>query len=347
MTATAQVSTSAAPPRKRFSITVSQELVLVLAILVITASVSLFQPRFLEQKNITDILNNSSYIAVAALGMALIIISGNIDISVGQQIAVLATIGGMLSIGGADNFLATFGIAPGGPLTVILTYSLPIVGGVAIGLVNGFIVAYLRVPAIVVTLGMMSILKGGLIFITGGEVIYNMPTWFKLAQQRIEGFLPVPVLIMIVLTVVMALWMRYAAGGRAIYAVGGNKEAARLSGISERAVIMRVFVINGVLIGIASLMFATQYNSIQTTTLNGLELLIITSAVVGGVSILGGTGTVIGATLGAILMHVLPPAMVFANISAYWVQAVQGGLILLTVLADIVRRRRQSFFGRL
>lgn len=347
MTATAKVSTPAVAPKRRFRITVSQELILVLAILVISLSVSVLQPRFLEQRNITDILNNSSYIAVAALGMALIIISGNIDISVGQQIAVLASLGGLLSIGGADNLLAAVGIAPGGPLTGLLTYTLPIVAGVAIGLVNGFIVAYLRVPAIVVTLGMMSILKGGLIFITGGDVIYNMPNWFKFAQQRIEGVVPIPVLIMIALTIVMALWMRYSAGGRAIYAVGGNKEAARLSGISERAVIMRVFVINGVLIGIASLMFATQYNSIQTTTLNGLELLIITAAVVGGVSILGGTGTVIGATLGAILVHVLPPAMVFANISAYWVQAVQGGLILLTVLADIVRRRRQSFAGRI
>lgn len=347
MTATAKVSTPAVAPKRRFRIAVSQELILVLAILVISLSVSVLQPRFLEQRNITDILNNSSYIAVAALGMALIIISGNIDISVGQQIAVLASLGGLLSIGGADNLLAAVGIAPGGPLTGLLTYTLPILAGVAIGLVNGFIVAYLRVPAIVVTLGMMSILKGGLIFITGGEVIYNMPAWFKVAQQRIDGVVPIPVLIMIALTIIMALWMRYSAGGRAIYAVGGNKEAARLSGISERAVIMRVFVINGVLIGIASLMFATQYNSIQTTTLNGLELLIITAAVVGGVSILGGTGTVIGATLGAILMHVLPPAMVFANISAYWVQAVQGGLILLTVLADIVRRRRQSFAGRI
>jgi ribose/xylose/arabinose/galactoside ABC-type transport system permease subunit len=219
-----------------------------------------------------------------------------------------------------------------------------IVGMIA-GAFNGFLVAYLRVPAIVVSLGMLSILKGGLILWTGGQWIYNLPPEFQIAQQDI-GIIPVLVVFMVILTVLMALFMRYTPSGRAIYAVGGNKEAARLSGISERAIIMQVFIINGFMVSLSSILFATQFNAIQSTVPPGIELLIVTACVVGGVSILGGTGTVIGSTLGAVLILVIPSAMVFADISDYWRQAVQGLLILLTVLVDLYRRRRQSYSGR-
>jgi ribose/xylose/arabinose/galactoside ABC-type transport system permease subunit len=150
-----------------------------------------------------------------------------------------------------------------------------------------------------------------------------------------------PVYFMVVLTIIAALWMRYSATARAIYAIGGNAEAARLSGIRVRRTILLTFVINGVFVGIASVLLATQFNQIQATPPPGLELFIITSSVVGGVSILGGTGTVIGSTLAAILLSAIRVSLVFINISPYWVQAVQGILILITVLADIVRRRRQ------
>ena len=149
------------------------------------------------------------------------------------------------------------------------------------------------------------------------------------------------IFIMLVLTLLAAWWLRNSATGRAIYAVGGNAEAARLSGISERRTIMTVFIINGVFVGIASVMFATQLQVIQATVPPNLELVIITASVVGGVSILGGTGTVIGSTLAAILLNTIRSAMVFINVSPFWLQAVQGVLILVTVLVDILRRRRQ------
>jgi len=304
--------------------------VLTLSILALALIVGGINPRFLAQKNITDILNNASYIAVAALGMSLVIISVDIDISVGAQVSLIASIGGLLAINGADP---------------IVTYTVPILANVFVGAVNGFLVAFLRVPAILATLAMTSILRGLLILWTGGDVLYNLPDWFKLAQQRVFD-IPIPIIIMVVLVIIMAWYMRYTAQGRAIYAIGGNKEAARLSGINERMVIMRVFLINGLMVGIAGMMFATQYNVIQATALTGVELLVITSSVVGGVSILGGMGTVIGAALGAVLMHVIPSAMNLANISVYWQQAVQGVLILFTVLVDIFRRRRQYYSGK-
>ncbi|MDZ4770269.1 MAG: ABC transporter permease [Chloroflexota bacterium] len=318
----------------RLSGWITQETVLAFTIVFLSLAVGLINPNFISERNISDILYNSSYIAVAALGMSLVIVSGNIDISVGSLIGLLATIGGRLAIGQAE-----------GGYPEIVAFIVPIVIGVASGAVTGFFVAYLRVPAIVVSLGMLSILKGGLILWTGGEWIYNLPRWFQFAQERPLG-LPAPLFFMVILTILMALWMRYSATGRAIYAVGGNKEAARLSGLSEKRIIMTVFMINGFMVGIAALLFAGQFNAIQSTVPPGVELLIITAAVVGGVSILGGTGTVVGATLGAILIHIIPSAMIFANVSSYWRGAVQGLLILLTVLVDLYRRRRQSYSGR-
>jgi ribose/xylose/arabinose/galactoside ABC-type transport system permease subunit len=153
--------------------------------------------------------------------------------------------------------------------------------------------------------------------------------------------IPMPIYFMVLLTAVAALWMRYSTTGRSIYAVGGNAEAARLSGISSKRTIMTVFIIHGVFVGIASVLFATQLSVIQSTVPPNLELTIITASVVGGVSILGGVGTVIGSTLAAILLAAIGSSLIFINVSPYWLRAVQGVLILLTVLADLWRRSQQ------
>ena len=150
-----------------------------------------------------------------------------------------------------------------------------------------------------------------------------------------------PIYFMVLLTIGAALWMRYSMAGRAIYAVGGNAEAARLSGISAKRTIMTVFTVHGVFVGIAAVLFATQLSVIQSTVPPNLELTIITASVVGGVSILGGVGTVIGSTLAAVLLAAIGSSLIFINLSPYWLRAVQGVLILLTVLADLWRRRRQ------
>ncbi|MBL8145328.1 MAG: ABC transporter permease, partial [Anaerolineae bacterium] len=144
------------------------------------------------------------------------------------------------------------------------------------------------------------------------------------------------------LVVIVAFWMRFSAPGRSIYAVGGNAEAARLSGINYKRTIMLVFLLNGVFIGIATVMYATQGQIIRSTVPDDVALVAITSAVVGGVSILGGTGTVVGAMLAAILLNEITSALVFLNISPFWTRALQGILVLVTVLADIFRRRRTA-----
>jgi ribose/xylose/arabinose/galactoside ABC-type transport system permease subunit len=312
----------------------SQEGILLLLIVVLFTLVGLNNPRFLSETNMKDVFAANAYIAVAAIGMSMVIITGNIDISVGALTGCLVTLSGTVAVGLRDAGLPLLLVNP-------IAWVAPLIGGMLVGALIGFFVAYLRIPAIVVTLGMFSILKGGLILVAGGNTIYNLPEGYTFAQDDWLG-IPSPIYFMVILTGVMALWMRYSSTGRSMYAVGGNAEAARLSGIDTRRVLMKTFILNGLMVGLCSLLLATQFNQIQATAPPGLELFIITSSVVGGVSILGGTGTVIGSTLASILVKAIASAMVFVNVSPYWIKAVQGMLILVTVLADVVRRRRQA-----
>lgn len=302
-----------------------QEIIVLGALIVLFVVVGTVNPRFLSNTNLTNIFSGNAYIAVAAIGMSLVIITGNIDVSVGSLIGVLATIAGTLAVSGYPVWIA---------------WIVPVVVGVVINTAVGAFIAYLKIPSIVMTLGMLSILKGGLISATGGTWISGMPPEFFIAQGRLFG-IPSPVYFMTILTIIMAVWMRYSATGRSFYAVGGNPEAARASGLSPERTCVLAFALHGFFAGIAALLFATQLQVIQSTVPPNLELTVITASVIGGVSILGGTGTVIGSTLAAILFACIGSALIFLNVSAYWLRAVLGLLILATVLADMARRKRE------
>ena len=317
---------SAASPARILRRIASQEAMLAVAVIGLAVIVGFVNPCFLSANNLSDLLLGNAYVAVAAIGMSLVIVSGNIDISVGALIGVLATVSGSLAVAGYP---------------IALAWGAPLVLGMAVMAMQGAVVAYLGIPSIVVTLGMLSILKGGLISVTGGRWITDLPDNFHLADVELFGVLPMPVIIMVVATILAAIWMRFWPGGRAIYAAGGNPEAARLCGVSPRRTTIFVFAAHGFFAGIAALMFATELRVIQSTAPAGLELTVITASVVGGVSILGGVGTVIGSTLAAVLLAEIASALVFINVSPYWTHAVQGSLILATVVADILRRRRR------
>jgi ribose/xylose/arabinose/galactoside ABC-type transport system permease subunit len=326
MTVALQKITQAAPIRRWKSVFESygQELVILVALIVLFVGVGLYNPRFISTNNLTSMFVGNAYIAIAAIGMSMVIISGNIDVSVGSLIGVLGTIAGTMAVNGYP---------------VILCWVVPILIGMVINAVVGVLVAYVKIPSIVVTLGMLSILKGGLISVTGGAWISGMPPAFMIAQFRLFG-IPSSVYFMVVLTVLAALWMKHSVFGRTIYAIGGNPEAARVSGIRMQSSVVGIFTIHGMFAGIAAILFATQLQVIQSTVPPNLELTVITASVVGGVSILGGTGTVFGSTLAAILFAAIGSSLVFLNVSAYWLRAVQGLMILATVLADMARRRR-------
>ncbi len=278
---------------------VSQEWLLAIAIVALLAIVGSMNPRFVAMRNLQTILLGNAYIAIAAIGMSMVIISGNIDIAAGALIGVLATVSGTLAVNGVP---------------LILCWLIPIALGVAVMAGMGAMVAYARIPSIVVTLGMLSILTGGLISATGGKWITDLPPGYDIAHRAMFG-VPLPVVLMVALTAIAAWWLRSTASGRAIYAVGGNAEAARLCGIPARPTIVMTFAIHGLFVGIAAVLFATQLSVIQSTVPPNLALTIITASVVGGVSILGGTGTVIGATLAAILIAAIGSSLVFVGIS--------------------------------
>lgn len=301
----------------------SQELVVLGAIVVLFVVVGMVNPMFLSAANLTNIFAGNAYIAVAAIGMSMVIICGHIDVSVGSLIGVLAMVSGSIAVAGYPVWVA---------------WLAPVAIGALVNAGIGALVAYGRIPSIVVTLGMYSILKGGLISATGGAWISDLPPAFMIAQFRWFG-VPSTVWFMVVLTTLAALWMRYAVAGRAIYALGSNAEAARAAGIRTAPTVVMVFAIHGLFAGISAVLFATQLQVIQSTVPNNLELTIITAAVVGGVSILGGRGLVVGATLAAILFATINSSLIFLDVSAYWLRSVQGLLILGTVLADIARRR--------
>ena len=301
-----------------------QESAVLLALLLLITFVGVVNAKFLSAANLNNMIAGNAYIAVAALGMSMVILLGHIDVSVGALIGVLASVSGLLTVGGAPIWVA---------------WSVPLLLGVLINALVGVLVAYARIPAIVTTLGVLSILKGGLISVTDGVWISNLPPDFLIAQFRLFG-IPSPVYFMLVLTALTALWLRYSAHGRAIYALGGNPEAARTVGIRPERMTVFVFALHGFFVGIAAVLFGTQLQVIQSTVPNGLELTIITASVIGGVSILGGRGTVVGSTIAAIFFATVSSALVFLNISAYWLRAVLGLLILATVLADALRRRQ-------
>lgn len=322
----ALATTAGVPRLRRLASAYGQELVVLGALIVLMVGVGLYNPRFLSDTNLTSVFSGNAYIAVAAIGMSMVIITGNIDVSVGALIGVLGTISGTLAVNGAPTYVS---------------WGVPLLVGMVVNAFIGALVAYARIPAIVVTLGALSILRGGLIGVTGGKWITGLPPAFRLAQERFFG-VPSGVFIAAVLTVLAALWMRYSATGRAIYAVGGNAEAARAAGVRTQGMVVLVFAIHGVFAGIAAVLFATQLQVIQSTVPPNLEMSIITASVIGGVSILGGTGTVVGSTLAALLFSAIASALIFVDISAYWLRAVLGLLILGTVLADMARRRRKG-----
>ena len=307
----------------RFLSGYGQEIVVLLSIVALFVVVGAINPRFLSDTNFNSIFAGNAYIAIAAIGMSMIIMAGHIDVSVGALIGVIATIAGTLAVKGYPIWIA---------------WSLPILFAVVVNAGVGTLVAYTRIPSIVVTLGMLSILKGGLISATAGEWITNMPAEFMIAQMRPFG-IPSAVWFMVALTIIASLFLRYTDFGRSIYAVGGNMEAARAAGINPERTVIGVFALHGLFAGVAGILFATQLQVIQSTVPPNLELTVITASVIGGVSILGGTGTVIGSTLAAILFACIGSALIFLNVSAYWLRAVLGLMILATVLADMARRR--------
>jgi len=297
-------------------------LAIFLALLVTGLAVA--TPAFLEAQNLRDVLVNASFPAIAAIGMTMVIVSAEIDISIGSILAVVAVLTGNLALTG---------------MPIPLVFLIGLLAGTLLGALNGALVAYARIPSIIVTLGALSFWRGLVIYLTQGAWIYNMPEAFHFAQRSWLG-VPIPVWMMIVLIALAGLFMRYSPLGRQFYAVGGNRQAAMLAGIPIKRRVFLVFTLNGFFAAIAALIYASRFSVVQSNAGLGFEFQVITAVVVGGTSIMGGTGTIWGSFLGALLLAVIGTGMTFLKVSPYWLQTVQGSLILLAVVLDVVRRRQ-------
>ena len=297
------------------------------ALLILLAVVN---PAFFSRENAIDIFLANMPVLIAALGITLVILTGEIDISVGSLFAIAGVIAGLLAKSGAPLIVVAAGTCAAGALA---------------GALNGALVAYVRIPSIVATLATMVALRDALRWGTDGAWVQNLPTnfqWLGFGQQTYPF---VAGLSALGLYAAFAWGMRNLAVGRAVYATGSNADAARLAGIHPRLVTFAAFVAAGGLTAFAALLNAVRFNQIPSNAGLGLEMKVIAAVVVGGTAITGGRGTVTGALLGVVLLGLIGPALVFMGVNPYWERAIQGAIILAAVGVDAFRVRPVSHTG--
>ena len=279
-------------------------------------------PGYFSTANLSDLLLANLSVLLVAVGMTLVIITGQIDISVGSMFAVCAVVSGLLSKSGMPVWIAA-------AAACLL--------GTAFGSLNGALVAYVGIPSIVVTLATMTALREGLRWATQGAWVQDLPPSFQWLGLTAAQFPVVATALAVTLTAGFAWGLRHLAAGRAVYAAGSNPAAARLAGFDTSAIQLVVFAILGTLTGLAAVLNAVRFNQIPANGGIGLEMKVIASVVVGGTSVTGGTGSLPGTVLGVVLLAATGPALTFLGVSAYWERAIQGAIILVAVAADGIR----------
>jgi rhamnose transport system permease protein len=303
----------------RREIAVALVYVSLLALLLIVA------PGFYHGGQFRAILVACSPTLIAAIGMTLVILSRNIDISIGSQFSVCGIMAGLMA-------------KSGWPMPLVAVGSILI--GSLLGAINGGLIAGLGLPSIVVTLATMVIWRESLRWWREGEFVRGLPDdfqWFG-AGQDVGQWLVIG--ISIVVAGVFAWSLRNLAAGRAVYATGSNPEAAFLAGIRPQRVVFSVFFLMGALCGLAAILHSVRLASVDPNAGTGMELEVIAAVVVGGVAISGGRGTLLGAALGVLLLTTIRPALVFLGAEAHWEKAIQGAIILLAVAVDAIPRNR-------
>ena len=302
-----------------------RELSTAIALAGLLIAVAIAAPSFFQARNLEQTLVNNAAVLIVAIGMTMVILVGQIDISVGSQFAIAAVATGLIARAGAPTFVAVMCGAMAGGL---------------MGLCNGVLVARLGIPSIVVTLATMVALRDGLRWTTQGRWVQDLPPnfqWGGLGQASGE-------ILLLAITGILVLAFAWALAnlraGRTLYATGSDKEAARLAGIAPPRVICWVFVLTGLLTGLAAALNAIRFREVQSSAGVGLELKTIAAVVVGGAAITGGRGTLLGTLIGVLLLGFIGPALTYAGISAYWEKAIQGFIILAAVAADAARKAR-------
>jgi ribose transport system permease protein len=320
-----------------------------IALILLAAYLTFATPYFLTASNLANVTRQSSITAILAVGQTFVILTGGIDLSVGAITALAASVSAVLM----TQRFEVAGMAIG-PIAFWLGFPIALGVGLLCGLLNGFIITKGRIPDFIATLGTMVTLRGVALLVTGG-----LPVPSHLTATELKGYLPelmiwmgsanilgIPVAGLFALAVGIAGWfvLRYTALGRAVYAIGGNREASRVSGINVDRTKIAVYAISGLLAGLAGFILAGRLNSANALMADGENLRSIAAVVIGGTNLFGGEGGVIGSMIGALIMGVLANGLNLLNVSAFWQRVIQGMVIVLVVVFDQWRRRR---FGQL
>jgi rhamnose transport system permease protein len=281
---------------------------------------------YFSAENFGDLFLANLPVLIVSLGMLLIILTGQIDISVGSQFAVCSVIAGVAAKAG---------------MPVALAALMACAAGALFGAFGGSLVAFLRIPSIVVTLATMIALRDGLRWSTQGAWIEDLPKsfqWLSLSQSRFTAAMAVLAGVLVVST---ALGLRYLRAGRAVLATGSSEAASRIIGIRTERVVFSVFALTGALTGLAAALNAVRFHQVPSNAGLGMEMKVIAAVVVGGAAITGGSGTVLGTVLGVILLGSVGTALTFLGVSAYWEQAIQGAIILAAIAINFAGSRRE------
>ena len=292
-------------------------------ILILMVAVTLRAPSFLTIDNFKDILLNISILAIVALAQTMVILTHGIDLSVSSMIGLVA-------------MMVAFVVKQNPEMPVLLAVVLGMGLGAVLGTFNGLIITFGKVPPIIATLGTLSIYRGLVFYYSQGTWInsFELPASFKLLSKGTPLGLPNMVIIAILVALIVYYFLNYTRTGRDIYAVGSNPDAAEFAGIRKQRITFLVYLISGLLCGLAAVLWVSRFESAQTNTAVGFELQTVAASVVGGVSISGGVGTVTGVLLGALLLGIIQNSLTLIRISPFWQLAAQGLLILIAVISD-------------
>jgi ribose transport system permease protein len=295
------------------------------ALLIICIAFAIIEPQFFTSSNLLNVGRQAAVLIIVACGMTLVIISANIDLSVGSSVALCAVVGASLS--------TTVGL--NGPVTIIAMIAL----GAVIGAVNGALVAWAKINAFIVTLGMMTVLRGAALTFTGGYPISGVPDDARYLGFGIVAGIPVPLIVTVVVFVAVALLLSKTVAGRHIYAIGGNETSSHIAGVSVARTKFFTFMVSGALCGLGAVVLLGRLGAGLPTSAQGLELDAIAAVIIGGASLFGGRGSVFGTLFGALILAVLQNGLNLIGVNSFVIQILSGAIIILAVLLDRVRSR--------
>ena len=308
-----------------------REATLIILILLLTLIVSFRAPGFVHPDNISRIINDTSILIIVAIGQFFVILTGGIDLSVGSIIAFSGMSAAMLNQ-----------YYPSVPVGVLLLAGMAI--GTALGALNGAVVSFGGVPPIITTLGTMSIYRGFTFVLSRGQWVTAHEMSLQYMNLPKGSFLGLSRLVWAAVLTALATWYfsRYSRSGREIYAVGGNKTAARFVGVSPKRVNMLIFTLSGLLCGLAGVMWTARYAAAVNETATGFELQTVAACVLGGVNIAGGAGAVPGVILGALFLGIINNALPVVNLSPFYQMFIQGFIVLTAMFVNCLMDRRQQ-----